>query len=251
MTRGAVLTGLLGVLALVLASCVIPPDPPGTPRQALLFSRTEGFRHGSINVARPALTAELEGRGFVVTATEDPAVFTTNGLKDFDAIVFLSTTGDVLDPPHEAALRQRIEGGGGWVGVHSALDTEYDWPFYETLAGAYFLTHPPTQTATVRIEDHDHPATAGLPTSWSRTDEWYTLRANPRPQVHVLATVDESTYSGGGMGADHPIAWCRTVGAGQSFLTAMGHTDESWADPLFLDHVAEGIESVTEPGSCT
>ncbi len=245
--RGAVLLGLLGLIS---ASCVLPPKPPVSARHALLFSRTEGFRHGSINVARTAVTTALGEQGFDVTATEDPAVFTAEALTDVDAVVFLETTGDVLDPPHEAALQQFVEGGGGWVGVHSALDTEYEWPFYETLAGAHFLSHPAVQQATVRREDHDHPAMVAVPAEWSRSDEWYDLRTNPRAGVHVLATVDETTYAGGRMGADHPIAWCDTVGGGQSFVTAMGHTNESWADPVFVDHVVAGIVAVTEPGSC-
>lgn len=219
-------------------------------RTAVLFTRTEGFRHDSIAVAAPALTAELAELGFQVTTTEDPGTFTAEALAAVDVVVFLETTGDVLDPPQEAALQQFVEGGGGWVGVHSALDTEYDWPFYETLAGASFLAHPAVQPATVRREDPDHPAMAGVPDAWSRTDEWYDLRGNPRPDVHVLATVDEGTYDGGQMGADHPIAWCRAVGAGQSFVTAMGHTDESWRERLFVDHVVAGIVSVTEPGHC-
>jgi len=222
----------------------------GERRSVVLFTRTEGFRHDSIAVAAPVLTAELAERGFEVTTTEEPGTFTAEALAAVDVVVFLGTTGDVLDPPQEAALQQFVEGGGGWVGVHSALDTEYDWPFYETLAGAYFLAHPAVQSATVRREDPEHPAMAGVPDAWSRTDEWYDLRANPRPEVHVLATVAEDTYDDGQMGTDHPIAWCHAVGDGQSFVTAMGHTDESWREPLFVDHVAAGIVSVTEPGHC-
>lgn len=222
----------------------------GPRRTAVLFTRTEGFHHESIAVAAPALTAALAERGFEVTTTDDPGTFTAETLGAVDVVVFLETTGDVLDPPEEAALQQFVEGGGGWVGVHSALDTEYDWPFYETLAGAHFLAHPAVQPATVRREDADHPAMAGVPDAWERTDEWYDLRADPRPDVHVLATVDEATYDGGRMGADHPIAWCHAVGAGRSFVTAMGHTDESWREPRFVDHVAAGVVSVTEPGHC-
>jgi type 1 glutamine amidotransferase len=192
----------------------------------------------------------LHERGFGVVIPDNPAVFDPEGLSRYAVVVFLETTGDVLDPEHEAALRSWVEAGGGWVGVHSALDTEYGWDFYATLAGARFASHPPVQAATVRIEDADHPATAHLPAAWARTDEWYDLQSNPRGSVHVLATVDESTYTGGLMG-DHPIVWCRPVGAGAAFVTAMGHTDESWADPRFVDHVASGIESVTRPGTCS
>ena len=127
---------------------------------------------------------------------------------------------------------------------HAALDTEYGWPFQEVLAGTRFAGHPAPQVATVRVEDAGHPATAHLPGTWVRTDEWYDTQTNPRDHVHVLATVDEATYSGGSMGPDHPIAWCHDVGAGRSFVTAVGHLDESWSDPAVVDHVVGGIESV-------
>jgi type 1 glutamine amidotransferase len=245
----ATMAGVLLVTVLA-TSCVIPPAEPDGP-WVLLFTRTEGFVHDSVGPAAQALGIELHDRGYGVIATDNPALFTPDRLAVFDVVVFLSTTGDVLDPPHEAALRAWVEDGGGWVGVHSALDTEYGWPFYATLAGTRFASHPATQPATVHVEDGSHPATAHLPASWARTDEWYDTQANPRPGVQVLATVDESTYSGGGMGSDHPIAWCDEVGGGQTFVTAMGHTSASWHDAVFVDHVVGGIESVRQPGSCT
>jgi type 1 glutamine amidotransferase len=148
-------------------------------------------------------------------------------------VVFLLTTGDVLDDDQQAAFETWIGAGGGYVGVHSAADTEYDWPFYGTLMGAYFLSHPDIQQASVDVEA-DHPTIVGLPSPWVRTDEWYNFQTNPRPNVTVLATVDESTYTGGTMGADHPITWSHpTGGGGRAFYTAMGHTDESYCDPLF------------------
>jgi len=220
----------------------------------LVLAATAGFRHDSIEPAAAALQARLTADGGTVEVTADPAALTAEHLADVDVVVFLSTTGDVIDDAQQDALQAWVEGGGGWVGIHGALDAEYDWPFYETLAGAWFQTHPSIQEATVRIDDPTHPATVGLPAAWVRTDEWYDLRTNPRADVeagvHVLATVDESTYEGGATGADHPIAWCSTVGAGQTFVTAMGHTVESWSDPTFVDHVLGGIASVAEPGSC-
>ena len=115
----------------------------------------------------------------------------------------------MLNATQQTAFENYIRAGGGYVGVHAASDTEYDWPWYGDLVGAYFASHPANQNATVRIEDPTHPSTAGLPVAWTRIDEWYNYRTNPRSQVHVLATLDESTYSGGSMGGDHPIAWCR------------------------------------------
>src|SRR5690606_7003198 len=116
-----------------------------------------------------------------------------------------------------------IMNGGGFVGIHSASDTEYGWPFYGELIGAYFAGHPDPQTGTINIEDPDHPSTRALPSQWTRFEEWYNFQANPRPSVSVLATVDESTYTGGTMGADHPIVWCREFAGGRSWYTALGH----------------------------
>lgn len=239
----------LAATAALTAACTDPAPTPDGP-VAVLFTRTEGYRHTSIEPAAHALAAALGDRGWGVVVTEDPAVFEPDRLAAVDAVVFLSTTGDVLDAPHEAALQAWVEAGGGWVGVHAALDTEYDWPWYATLAGTRFATHPAVQPATVTVEDPTHPATADLPAEWVRTDEWYDTQTNPRPGVHVLATVDEATHDGGGMGPDHPIAWCHPVGEGQSLVTAMGHTDESWGEAAFVAHVAAAIVSVTDD-TCT
>ena len=157
--------------------------------------------------------------------------------------MFLSTTGDILDDRQKAAFERYIGSGGGFVGIHSASDTEYQWAWYGRLVGAYFASHPEIQRATVRIEDPSHPSTKGLPASWERTDEWYNFRNNPRGTVHVLATLDEATYSGGKMGADHPIAWCQAIDGGRSWYTAMGHTTETFSEPLYRLHLLGGIES--------
>jgi type 1 glutamine amidotransferase len=247
------------LVALAAAGCARPADPgpapmpagpatsaagpvgEGAPARALVFTRTLGFRHASIPVAVAELRRLGPGAGLEVDHTEDPARFTAAGLRRYRVVVFLHTTGDVLDQAGEAALRGFVEGGGGWVGVHAAADTEYDWPWYETLAGARFARHPAVQRATVRVVDREHPATAPLPATWIRTDEWYDFRANPRGRVHVLATLDESTYQGGGMGADHPIAWCHRLGQGRALYTAGGHTEASWAERRFRVHLAGSL----------
>jgi type 1 glutamine amidotransferase len=156
-------------------------------------------------------------------------------------VVFLNTTGDVLAPRQQRAFRSYIRHGGGWVGIHSAADTEYEWPFYGRLLGAYFQSHPAVQPATIDVVDRSHPSTRHLPARWMRTDEWYDLRSNPRGAVHVLATLDESTYSGGTMGADHPIAWCHAFKGGRAWYTAGGHTSESYSEPAFRKHLLGGI----------
>jgi cytochrome c len=189
--------------------------------------------------------------GFAVDSTEDAARFTDTELARYKVVVFLSTTGDILDPGQKAAFERYIRSGGGFVGIHSASDTEYQWAWYGRLVGAYFASHPVIQRATVRIEDPSHPSTKGLPAAWERTDEWYNFRSNPRGAAHILATVDETTYSGGKMGADHPIAWCQQIDGGRSWYTAMGHTSESYAEPLYRLHLLGGIESAAGvAGAC-
>jgi type 1 glutamine amidotransferase len=201
-----------------------------------VFSRTAGFRHESIGAGIEAL------RGlFRLDATEDPGAFTAENLARYRAVVFLNTSGTVLDAGQKAAFEAYIRSGGGFAGVHAATDTEFDWPFYGDLVGAYFAGHPAIQRAVVRVEDASHPATAGLERAWTRTDEWYNFRTNPRPKVHVLLTLDESSYSGGTMGADHPHAWYRAYERGRSFYTAGGHTVEAYAEPAFRAHLAGGI----------
>jgi type 1 glutamine amidotransferase len=239
-------------LCLLLAACsttsAVRPstdaaaEVPDGGFRVLLFSRTTGFRHDSIPAAIAALTELGATGGYGAEATEDPAAFTAKNLARFRVVVFLMTTGDPLDDAAQAQVEAWIAGGGNWVGVHSASDTEYNWPFYGQLVGAYFKQHPAIQQATVNVEVTDHPATAGLPSPWIRTDEWYDFQTNPRATTSVLMTIDESSYSGGTMGADHPLVWAHpTGGGGRAIYTAMGHTAESYADPLFRGHLVGAI----------
>jgi type 1 glutamine amidotransferase len=209
--------------------------------RVLVFSRTGGFRHPSIADARDAFERLAERHGFTVALTEDQDVFTAEALEPYRVVVFLHTTGHVLDPPGQAALRGWLAEGNGWVGIHGAADGDKDWAWYIGLVGAKFTAHPAIQPATIRVEDREHPSTAMLPEAWARTDEWYNFDRNPRGKAHVLATLDEHTFDGGGMGDDHPIAWCQAYGGGRSFYTALGHTEASWTEPLFLDHVLGGL----------
>ena len=228
------------LLGAALAACGGDSRPPAgsesaaRPDRVLVFTRTTGFRHASI----PAGVAAVRALGFPVTATEDPGAFTPAGLAGYRAVVFLSTTGDVLDPPGRAALEAYVRGGGGFVGVHSASDTEYGWPFYGQLVGARFAGHPAVQPVTVRFRPG--PLTRGLSATWRVTDEPYNFRSRPQG-VQVVATLDESTYSGGTMGADHPIAWTAEVGRGRSFYVGLGHPDAVYADPVFRRLLAAGI----------
>jgi type 1 glutamine amidotransferase len=232
------------VVALILASCRTAPsadEPRPAEYDILVFSKTTGFRHESIPDGVRALRELGAAAGFAVTATEDAAAFTPGRLRGYAAVVFLNTTGDVLDAHQRTAFEAYIRGGGGYLGVHSAADTEYDWPFYGALVGAYFAAHPAAQPATLRVEDRGHPATAHLDGVWERTDEWYDYRTNPRPTVRVLLSLVASSYTGGRMGADHPIAWCHVYQGGRSFYTGGGHTSASYADPDFRAHLLGGL----------
>jgi type 1 glutamine amidotransferase len=244
------MTPAIALVCLLLSAGISSPGEPDG--RILVFTRTTGFRHDAIPDGVAAVRRIAGESGMTVDATEDPGAFTDANLARYRLIVFLLTTGDVLDGGEQAALERRLRNGGGWVGVHSASDTEYDWPFYGDLVGAYFAGHPAVQPAIVHVEDRRHPATAALPPAWRRTDEWYDFRVNPRSAVHVLATLDETTYDGGSMGADHPIAWCRESSGVRAFYTAGGHTRESYTEPLFVAHLAGGIRWAAglEPGSC-
>ncbi|MYR29052.1 ThuA domain-containing protein [Streptomyces sp. SID4945] len=212
------------------------------PYDVLVFSKTAGFRHDSIPTGI-ATFQELGGEhGFTVTATEDASAFTPANLAAYDAVVFLSTTGDVLDDTQQDALQAYVDDGGGFMGVHAAADTEYDWPYYQQLVGAWFKSHPAIQDAVVETEDHEHPATAHFGPTWLHNDELYNYRTDPRGRVHVLQTLDESSYTGGEMGEDHPITWCHPQETGRSFYTGLGHTNESYADPDFRQLLLGGLE---------
>ncbi|MFE0690164.1 ThuA domain-containing protein [Streptomyces xiamenensis] len=216
-----------------------------TSEPLVVFTRTAGFRHDSIPEGVDALRALGAERGRTVVATEDPDTLAA-ALPGAAAAVFLSTTGAVLTPPARDALRAHQEAGGGFLGVHSASGTEYDWPWYGELVGARFDGHPALQPGVVQVEDHDHPATAHLPARWTFTDEWYHFTASPRGRVRVLASADESTYTGGRMGTDHPLVWCHENTGGRSFYTSLGHTAEAYGDEAFRAHLRGALDWVTE-----
>ena len=220
-----------------LALALLAAPAASAKTRLLAFTKTAGFHHDSIPAAVDALRAQHR---YAVEVTDDAGAFTGRNLRRYAAVVFLLTTGDVLDPGQQRAFEGYIHRGGGYAGFHSATDTEYDWPFYGRLVGAYFKQHPAVQPATVDVTAPFARA-ARLPRAWTRTDEWYDFRTNPRPHVHVLATLDESTYAGGTMGADHPLVWCHRSGGGRAWYSEMGHTPESWADPAFRRHVLAGL----------
>jgi type 1 glutamine amidotransferase len=209
---------------------------------ALVFSKTAGYRHESIPDGVEAIRTLGEQHRFAVDASEDATLFSDERLARYAVVIFLSTTGHILDGEQQAALERFIHKGGGFVGVHSATDTEYDWPWYGQLVGAYFKHHPQIQPATLHVVDPTHASTRALPALWTRTDEWYDFRDDPSSRVSVLLRLDETTYSGATMGASHPVTWCHSYDGGRAWYTALGHTKESYAEPLFLSHLLGGIQ---------
>ncbi len=229
---------MIAALAGALLSCMAAAAPPGPPRAVLVFTKAAAFRHDSIPDAVAAIRRLGLAGGYAVDVAADASAFTDANLARYDAVVFALTTGEVLDGAQEAALQRFIRAGGGFAGIHSASDTEHGSAWYRELVGAEFRSHPAVQRATLRPAERVHPSTRSLPAAWIRTDEWYDFVENPRGAVHVLITLDETTYSGGTMGADHPVAWCRFYDGGRTWYTALGHTRDSYAEPLFLEHLA-------------
>ena len=211
--------------------------------KVLVFSRTKGFRHKSIGVGKLAIMQLGKENGFAVDTTEDATKINEDNLKQYSAVIWLSTTGNVLDDAQQVAFQRYIQAGGGYVGIHAAADTEYDWPWYNQLAGAWFLSHPKQQDADIEIVDKNHPSTKMLPDRWKRFDEWYNYK-NISPDIKVLGKLDEKTYEGGKNGDNHPFIWYHDFDGGKAFYTGAGHTDESYADPMFLQHILGGIKSV-------
>jgi uncharacterized protein len=209
----------------------------------LVFYKTKGFYHQSIPSGIAALQKLGAENKIRIDTTNNADAFTDENLKRYNAVVFLSTTGDVLNNEQQAAFERFIKHGAGFLGIHSATDTEYDWPWYNQLVGAYFLNHPKVQQATINVVDHNHPATKMLPDRWDRKDEWYNFK-NISTNIKVLATLDESSYEGGKNGSYHPIAWYHSFDGGRAFYTALGHTNESFSEPLFLQHLLGGLRYV-------
>ncbi len=250
-----------GTASKTVVITVLAPNNPAARFRVLIFSKTAAFRHDSIPQGIAAIQTLGTQNDWQVDATEDATFFRDDILSHYQAVIFLSTTGDVLTDDQQAAFQRYIEAGGGYVGIHSATDTEYGWAWYGQMTGAYFRDHPNgTPTATVHIDDATDPSTAGLPANWVRTDEWYNFQGPVNPVVsgggndydprnstgiHVLLTVDESTYVEGdgsdGVDDDHPISWCHRYDGGRAWYTAMGHTQASYSEAGFLSHIAAGI----------
>lgn len=230
-------------ITLLLALCVVLfnfSKIPTKPR-ILVFTKTTGYRHSSITVGAPAIMKLGAQNNFLVDTTSDASKITEANLSKYSALVFLNTTGYMLNNYQQADLERYMQAGGGFVGIHAAADAEYDWAYYGRLVGAFFDSHPEQQEANLNVVDKNHASTRGLPDVWRRKDEWYNYK-KITPGLHVVMTLDENSYKGGKNGATHPMAWYHEFENGRAFYTGLGHTDESYSDPMFLKHLLGGIQ---------
>ena len=219
--------------------------------RAFLFTKTDGFHHESINEGVRAMKTLAARHNFSLSWNEDAAKLNDNDLRNFDVIIFLNTTENILNEEQQAAMERFIRAGKGFVGIHSASDTEYDWPWYNQLVGRMFHIHPQPQTAMLEVVDDNFPGMEVFPQRFMFTDEWYEFKKEVySTDLQVLLSIDEDTYdtsvnwgnkSGEGMGAGHPISWYQYFDGGRSFYTALGHIPAVFEDPWFLRHVYGGI----------
>ncbi|HEY6092888.1 MAG TPA: ThuA domain-containing protein, partial [Gemmatimonadales bacterium] len=235
---------LIRALALATSLAVSTAAAPAQQPRVLVFSKTAAYRHASIPNGIAAIKQLGLQNGFAVDATEDATAFTQKNLARYAAVVFLSTTGDVLDAAQQDDFERYIQAGGGYVGVHSATDTEYDWPWYGRLAGAYFNGHPGNPNVrhgSYRVIDSTHVSTKGMPARFERDDEFYNFKSID-PTIHVLVEIDETSYQGGTNGEHHPMSWYHDFDGGRAWYTNMGHTEATYTEPLFLQHLLGGLK---------
>jgi cytochrome c len=230
-------------LAILLASVCVPIAAHGQASRVLVFSKTAGYRHSSIGVGLAAIRKLGQENAFSVDATEDAGAFSSKNLARYRAVVFLNTTGDVLDAAQQDDFERYIQAGGGYVGIHAAADTEYDWPWYGRLAGAWFNGHPNNpnvRKGTFRVLDKTHVSTQAFPDRWDREDEFYNFKSID-PTIRVLVDIDEKSYEGGTNGDRHPMSWYHDFDGGRAWYTNMGHTEATFSEPLFLRHLLGGL----------
>ncbi len=241
------------VLAMGCAAPSSPPSPspsqppggplPSQPVRVLLLTATADFRHDSIATAVQVMTDLATPTGMAVTATENLSDISAQRLQGVNVLMFALTSGELaLDDGQRRAIADFVNGGGGFIGVHSAADTLYDWPEYGRLVGAYFKEHPWTQPATVVVEDRAHAIAAGLGASFTLMEEFYTFRDNPRSSVHVLLSLDAASVSAQG---DYPLAWTQSIGRGRSYYNALGHFDTTWRNPQFQSQLIAAVRWVS------
>jgi type 1 glutamine amidotransferase len=230
-------------LFLLMGGMLLGSSADAKNKKILVFCKTAGFHHSSIKEGIAAIQKLGAENHFDVDSTINADKFTDANLKQYQAVVFLSTTGDVLNETQQKAFENYIKKGGNFVGVHAATDCEYDWAWYGNLVGAYFAAHPSQQMAKLNVTDRTHISTKHLPEVWERKDEWYNFKWMAS-DLKVLISIDETSYDAGNakMGAKHPMAWYHEYDGGRAFYTELGHVEESYTDPLFLQHLLGGIK---------
>ncbi|MGO3108793.1 MAG: ThuA domain-containing protein [Sphingobacterium sp.] len=209
--------------------------------KVLIFSKTAAFRHESIPKGVATVREILKTAQIKSVHTEDAAYFNTDSLQQFGAIIFLSTTGDILDKDQKAAFQAYIRSGKGFVGIHAASDTEHNWPWYGGLVGGYFSSHPAVQEGKIDVVDSEHVSTSHLSKIWWHKDEWYDYK-DVQPGLNILMKLDEESYQGGKMGKFHPVAWFHSYDGGRAFYTGLGHTNESFDVLNFQKHILGGVK---------
>lgn len=209
-------------------------------KKILVFTKTAGYHHASIKDGVKALFKLGKENKIQVDTTSDSSLFTEENLRQYSTILFLSTTGDVFDLYQQNAFERYIQAGGGYVGIHAASDTEYDWPWYNKLVGGYFASHPKIQEATLKVVDQSHQSTSHLDKDWIRKDEWYNFKSLYDATTKLI-TIDETSYKGGTNGKNHPMSWYHEYDGGRAWYTALGHTAESYIEEAFLKHILGGI----------
>lgn len=219
--------------------------------RVLVYSGSTGFRHTSIPAAVTAIEAMAEKAGYAVDTSEDPEIFTADNLGKYRALVLVSTSTDPKRPESEWFVGQKrdalvgfLKAGKGVIGVHAAADSHYNWDWYGRMIGAYFDHHPKgTPKGVVKVVDARHPATAKLPRTLQRNDEWYYYK-DFDPTMRVLVTIDPKSIGDSGE-ADvnpNPLVWCHDFGGGRVFYSALGHSDESWSEPYLVNLMTGALE---------
>lgn len=232
-----------GLFSFLLFASLLQPLFSQKDNNILVFTKTNGYRHASIEDGIQALKNFAKEESWSINFTEDSLMFNEEELDHYDAVIFMNTTGDILGNDQEKAFEEFIKKGRGFVGIHAASDTEYDWEFYSEMIGAQFLSHPKVQEAKLHVNyEIDHPAINHLEHVWIRKDEWYNFKTQPAEYLNVLISIDENSIEGKKMNQYHPICWYHSFHNSRIFYTGMGHTPESYYDEIFLTHLKEAIK---------
>jgi type 1 glutamine amidotransferase len=243
---------ITSLIAIILIQFTIGKTAFSQSKQfkALLVTTTKGWHHESLHAGVLAIQQLGIKNHFDVVLQESPTYITDKNLEQFKVIIFLNTTGDILDSAAQKVMERFIQSGKGFVGIHSASDTEYDWDWYNRLVGRMFHIHPAIQTAKLNVVDSTFPGIMGFAQAGLWTDEWYEFGPEKVNDLKYILSIDENSYApkaqwgekkGLGMGKLHPVAWYHNFDGGRSFYTALGHVPAVFGNPIFLNHLYAGI----------